>query len=122
MQREARRGPVGVVQHERTLGHHRLHARAGGHGALALGEERLDVRDDGWVFVQRASEQSGDAVARDVVGGRPQPAGGDDEVRAAQRLAHGLLNVVRRVRDRDLPRDDVAEVCELAAEPLLMSV
>ena len=87
-----------------------------------LGETIFDVREDFRFLNQFFPEQFRDQLAGEIVGSRTKAAGGDDQIRAAQRFAHGLLDFVSRVRDRHLSRDDVAEVRQPAAEPLLMRV
>ena len=61
-------------------------------------------------------------IARQIVGSRAEAAGGDDQIRAAQRFANGGLDVVRRVRHGHLAGHDITEIGEAAAEPLLVRV
>ena len=68
------------------------------------------------------AKQFGDKFACDVIGGRAESAGSDDEVGAAQRLAHGVLDSAAGVRDCYLPRNDVTKIREPATKPLLVRV
>ena len=74
------------------------------------------------IFDEFFAQHFCDQLARDVVRRRPQPASGDDQVRATQRFAHGGLNLAARIRDRDLPRHNVSHICEPTAQPLLMRI
>ena len=68
------------------------------------------------------AEQLRNQLAGDVVGGRAEAAGGDDEVGAARRLANGGLDVRRRVRHGHLAGHDITQVSQAAAKPLLVRV
>ena len=78
--------------------------------------------NDRRIFVQFFAEQLSDKIAGDVIRGWAKTAGGDDKVGARQRFPRGLLDIGAGVRDRDLPGDDITEVGEAAAKPLLMRV
>ncbi|MCZ7641197.1 MAG: hypothetical protein M5U12_37195 [Verrucomicrobia bacterium] len=82
----------------------------------------LKGRQDGRVFPQGPAEEFGDGVSREVIRGRAQAAGGDDQVGPSQRVTHGLLNGGRAIRDGHLALDHVAGIGKLAAEPLLVGV
>ena len=89
---QARRGAVRVVKHNRPFRHERLHAGSLRHGAFAQGEKIFDVGKDRGVFAQLFAQQVCNQVACQVIGGWAEASGGDDQVGARQRLAHGLLN------------------------------
>jgi len=64
----------------------------------------------------------GERFAGEVVGGRAQPAGGDDHGGAGKSLADSLGDVAAGVGHGGLAGDHQAEVGELAGEPLGMGV
>jgi hypothetical protein len=80
------------------------------------------LRENIFVTHKFFAEQLRNQVTRDVVGSRAEPAGDDHQIRAGQGFSDGLLDVARRVRHGNLPRDDVAKIGEPAAEPLLVRV
>ena len=87
-----------------------------------MGEKFFYVRLYRQILHQFFAEQFRDEFARDVIGGRAEAAGGNDEIRATEGFAHGVLDFATGVGDGHLPRDDVAEVGESAAKPLLMRI
>ena len=91
-------------------------------GRLRLSKKLPDVRQHRRVLPQLLPEQLRHQIPRQVIRGRAQAAGRDDEVGARERLADGLLDVAAGIRHRDLPGDDVAQVRQLAAEPLLVGI
>src|SRR5207249_4611591 len=97
-------------------------ARAGRHGPLARPEKLFDVREHGGVLTQLAPQQLSNLVSSAIVAGRSQPAGDDEQAGHSQRLADGLLDGRAGVGHRHLTVQRVAEVGQLAAEPLLMRI
>ena len=70
---------------------------------------------------QRQAEQFGGDLAGDVVAGRPEPAGDDDDVAPRDGLEQGQPDFLA-VRDADLPLDAQSELKQLAAQPVGMGV
>ena len=90
--------PVGFRKNQRAFGHQGFHAGFRRARPAAFGEKIFDVREHVLVFNQFFAEQSGDQFTGEVIRSRPQPAGRDDQIRAAQRLAHGLLDLISVIR------------------------
>ena len=115
-------GAVFVGKHHRAFWHLRLHQHRLRHGAVAPLEEALDVRGDRVVPAKRPGQHVGDHPARDVVGRRAKPAGGNDEPGTAKRGLHRLTDRLAGVRHGDLTGEGVAAVGEASAKPLLVGV
>ena len=82
----------------------------------------LYLRDDCRVFFELSAEQLRDRFPRQVVRGRSQSSGGDDQIGARKRFANRLCDVRRGICDGDLASNQVAPVRELTANPLLMGI
>ena len=100
----------------RAFGNQGLHARSLRHGPPAALEEMPDVREHRGVLAQLPAQQLRNQVPRQVIRGRPKAAGGDDEVGARQRLAHGLLDVAAGVRHRDLAGDKILKESKILSK------
>ena len=88
----------------------------GRHGDAARGETFVERGDGVGVFVELDAERVGDAVAREVVFGGAEAAGGDDDVGARERDADGGGEVLAVVADDGLEGDGDAEVVEAFGE------
>ena len=75
-----------------------------------------------FVLDQLFTEQFRDEFAREIVGSWAEAASRDDQICAAQSLAHGVLNFAAGIRNRHLPRHDMAEIRESATEKLLVRI
>lgn len=110
------------MENNRAVGHQGLHKCACRHGAVARNKETFDVFRYGGVLVKFSIEKLRDEVARNVVGGGSESAGGDDKVGAEQGFTDGFFDVASGVWHGDLPGDGVAKICEPMTNPLLMGV
>ena len=119
---QPRRGAVRIGQHHGAFGHERLDFVVFRHRQVARRETFLMWSSTAVIQPQFFAEQLRNQIAREVVGGRAEAAGGDDQVRAAQRFTDGGLDVVRRVRHGHLAGHDVTEISQAAAKPLLVRV
>ena len=111
-----------IVQHHGPFRNQGLHLDAFRHIPLPALEETPDMCQHRRVFPQRLPQQLRYQIPRQVIRSRAQAAGRDNQIGTRKRLPDGLLDVTARIRHRDLPGDDVAEVGEPAAEPLLVRV
>ena len=121
---QARGGPD-RVEGDRALGHHRLLAVGLHHRLLVeveapreaaqdLGDLRLHLL----VEHQLAPGEAGDDLGREVVGGRPEAAAGDDQVHALGRHeAQRRLEVLRAVADDQDVGDLDPELGQLLGDP-----
>ena len=121
---QARRG-ADRVQRGRALGHHRLLAvglpqrlgvdpEAAREPAQDLGDLRLHLL----VEDQLAAGEAGDDLGREVVGGRPQAAGGDDQVQPLRGAeAQRRLEVLGAVADEEDVGDLDAQLREALGDP-----
>ncbi len=112
----------GVGEDGRALGDQGLFAVAVGEGAAPLGEFGLDVGPDGGLFDQGDVEGLSDRRCGQVVGGRAESTGADDQVGAAGSLFEGGLEPIGVVADGALVVVGDAEVGELLGEVLGVSV
>ena len=128
VEQQPRGAAVRVVEHGGAARHHRLAAVDRRHAQAALREARLDLGDDRRVLVQRQAEHLGDDVARQVVVGRPEPAGEDDEVGALERLPEDRRQIGAAIADdrlgaqvdaerREAVRRGTANWCRSRVEP-----
>ena len=112
---------MAVVQDHRALGDLRLHENALWHRALDAAEEGSDVIASSGILFQGAIQQSGDAVAGDIVRSGAKTAGGDNKVGTVKALAHGGLYGWASVGHGDLPFHCPAMGIEFAPKPLLIA-
>ena len=120
--RQSRRGAVLVRQHDGAFRHQRLHFGAGRHRAFAFREKLLDLRQDARILDQFPVKQLRNEVAGEIIGSRTEAAGRNHEIGARQCFTHRLLNGSTVIGNGHLPVDAVAEVAELATEPLLVGI
>ncbi len=69
-----------------------------------------------FVEMQLAAEQSGDGFARAVVVGGAEPAAGDDQVGAIERVAKRRAHFVGRIADHGFVSHANAELVQLGGE------
>ena len=90
----------------------RLLAVVGRHGYLARLEARLQRGEHTCVGMQFQAERGGDALAGEVVLGRPQASRQHDDVRTVQRDADGVRKALAVVADDGLEGDRDAELVQ----------
>ena len=71
---------------------------------------------------QRAIRRRGKGLAREVVGRRPQPAGGDDDVGPLDRAAEDVDGRLQLVADGGMIEDADTQLAQSLAEPLRVGV
>ena len=100
LQRESGRGATAVGKHPCACRHHRLHQVTPGKVGVARGAEaRLERRRQIGIELELHTEKGRDRLAREVVGGGPQPSRDDDEVGLSQRPSHRRADRRRIVPD-----------------------
>jgi hypothetical protein len=111
-----------VHKNQRAFGNKCFHGRFRRARTTAFGEKFFDVRQHLRIRDQLFAEQFRDEVTREVIRSRAESAGRDHQIRTTQSFAHGLLDLAAGIGHGDLPRDNVAEVGEAPAKPLLVRV
>jgi hypothetical protein len=106
---QAGRGAVGVREDGRASRHHRLTAVDVGHRHGAPRKPRTDVFDDGVVELEGHPERARQSVSRDVVFGRAESAGADDQIGRVERSRQHLRQLVDRVADHHFQADVAAD-------------
>jgi hypothetical protein len=108
---------VAVDEGARALGEHRLLSVRRRHRAADARQPPLLERGEVLlVHAHAAPEQFGDGGLRQVVGGRPEAAGGDHRAGAVEGVAHGRGDLVGAVAHRRATDDAHAQGRELARE------
>ena len=93
-----------------------------GHFPLPPGEEPPHVLQGLGHEKQGAPGRRGQRLAGEVVGRRPQPAGGDDKVRPLERQAEDVNARLQLVADRRVVQDADTQLAQALAEPLRVGV
>src|ERR1700687_1569605 len=113
---QAGRGAARILQHFRAFGHHRLAAFDRRHLAPELPEPALDVLKNRFVELQLAAEKIRHRFAREVVLCRPEPARGDDQFHAVERLPERGAEIIAIVPYNRLSNDLDAKLVQLLGQ------
>lgn len=113
---------MSVDEYQSTFRNERFHDGPGRARTVPLREKMINVRQHRLILNQPFAKQAGDEFTGEIIGGRPQSTGGDDQAGTTQGFADRALNLIPGIGHRHLPGNDVAQISQTAAKPLLMRV